>query len=62
MSKKLVLEILTECVDQQVMANLGGIVGGKENEKLAEQDLKRYQKALKWYEENIINGTKKISS
>jgi len=59
MSKKLVLEILEECVNQQIMANLGGIIGGEEYEKLAEQDLKRYQKALKWYEKNITNGIKK---
>lgn len=49
MSKKLVLEILQECVDQQVMANLGGIVGGEENEKFAQEDLERYIKALNWF-------------
>tara|TARA_R100001244_G_C5085618_1_gene115102 strand:- start:275 stop:439 length:165 start_codon:yes stop_codon:yes gene_type:complete len=52
MSKKLVLEILEECALQQEMANLGGIIGGKENEKLAKQDLARYRKAVKWYKEN----------
>jgi hypothetical protein len=49
MSKKLVLEILQECVDQQQMANLGGIIGGEENEKFAKEDLARYIKALNWF-------------
>lgn len=47
--KELVLQILQECVEQQQMANLGGIVGGKEEEELAEQDLKRYIKARDWF-------------
>jgi hypothetical protein len=51
MSKKLVLEILQECVDQQLMANLGGIVGGEEEEQMAKEDLARYSKAFKWFKE-----------
>lgn len=53
MSKELVIEILTECVDQQINANLGGIIGGKEEEKFAEQDLRRYVKARTWAIKNI---------
>ncbi len=49
MSKKLVLSILQECYDQQEHANLGGIVGGEENEIFAKEDLARYKKALDWY-------------
>jgi|AntRauTorcE11897_2_1112592.scaffolds.fasta_scaffold07551_10 hypothetical protein len=49
MSKKLVLSILQECYEQQERANLGGIIGGEENEKYAEEDLARYKKALDWY-------------
>ena len=54
MSKKLVLEILQECVNQQQMANLGGIVGGEEDERLAEQDLARYIKALNWFKKTYF--------
>lgn len=49
MSKKLVLEILEECVFHQDQAIAGGIVGGKEEEKMARQDLARFTKARNWY-------------
>ena len=52
MSKKLVEKILQECYDQQQHANLGGIVGGEENEKFAKEDLARYKKALDWFRKN----------
>ena len=57
-SKELVREILFECVDHQVNAILGGIVGGKECEKIAQQDLKRYQAALDWFDKNVMNKNK----
>ena len=53
MSKKLVLKILEECVEQQSSAIFGGIVGGKEAEKFADQDYNRYCKALRWAEKNL---------
>jgi hypothetical protein len=51
MSKKIVLEILQECVLMQQQANLGGIVGGKEAQKMAEKDLARFIKARDWFKE-----------
>lgn len=51
MSKKLVLEILQECVIMQQNANLGGVVGGKEEHEMAEKDLARFIKARDWFEE-----------
>jgi len=56
---ELVKTIITENVDEQVRANLGGIVGGEEYEEFARRDLERYSKALEWFNENIINKTKK---
>jgi len=53
MSKKLVIEILSDLVHQQASAIAGGIVGGKENEKFAQEDLEKYSKALKWARKNI---------
>ncbi len=50
---ELVKEVLTECVDNQLRANLGGIVGGEENEEFARQDLKRYGQALDWFNKNV---------
>ncbi|AGO49100.1 hypothetical protein Phi13:1_gp089 [Cellulophaga phage phi13:1] len=52
MSRKLVLEILNENVDQQSMAITGGIVGGEECEEYAQQDLDRYIKARDWFVKN----------
>lgn len=54
MSKKLVRELLKELVDHQSMANLGGIVGGDEAEKYAQEDLDRYAKGLAWYDKNVM--------
>jgi hypothetical protein len=51
MSKKIVLEILQECVLMQQHANLGGIIGGKEAQKMAEKDLARFIKARDWFKE-----------
>jgi hypothetical protein len=51
MSKKLVLDILEDCVLMQQHANLGGIVGGKEEIKMAEEDLARFIKARDWFKE-----------
>jgi hypothetical protein len=51
MSKKLVLDILNECVLMQEHANAGGIVGGKEERKMAQKDLTRFKKARDWFKE-----------
>ena len=49
MSKKLVLEILEECVFHQDSAIAGGIVGGKKELEMARQDLARLEKARDWF-------------
>tara|TARA_R110000796_G_scaffold202879_1_gene319169 strand:- start:1057 stop:1221 length:165 start_codon:yes stop_codon:yes gene_type:complete len=51
MSKKLVLDILNECVLMQQHANEGGIEGGKEEQKMAQKDLARFKKARDWFKE-----------
>jgi hypothetical protein len=52
MNKKKVHDILESFLNQQMMAIAGGVIGGKESEKLANQDLKMYADALHWFENN----------
>ena len=51
--KDLVMQILSGMVNQQLNAILGGIVGGKEEDKLARKDLKMYQRAFKYAKKNL---------
>ena len=54
MTKEKVRYILNSFVQQQLMAIAGGIVGGDENVKFANEDLKTYQDAFNWFDKTVM--------
>jgi hypothetical protein len=55
MNKNKVREVLRQLHEQQLHANLGGIVGGEENEQYAKDDLKLYDDCLVWFDKHVMS-------